>query len=35
LRKKPTSAENRFIFFLMDTFMEEEIKIERFFENES
>ena len=35
LKKKPTSTENRFIFFLLDIFIDEGIQIESFFENES
>ena len=34
LKKKPSSTENRFIFFLLDIFIDEGIQIESFFENE-
>lgn len=35
LKKKPTESENRFIFFLLDTLIEEGIQIESFFRNDS
>lgn len=34
LNKKPSVSENRFIFFLLEILIEEEIQIERFFEND-
>lgn len=34
LNKKPSVAENRFIFFLLDMFIEQQTEIETFFENE-